>query len=166
MIKAPLPTNEKERLESLKNMGILDSQPEERFDKYTKEAAFRLHVPISTISIIDADREWYKSCFGIKDKEGRRDVSFCGHAMLNREIFIVENTLEDERFKDNPAVVGAPFIRFYAGISLHNSDGFPIGVFCVKDFAPRKLTDGDIATLVDLATKVERELNSRNRFFC
>ena len=120
-------------------------------------------MPISTISIIDSDREWYKSCHGIKAKEGRRDVSFCGHAMLQHEIFIVENTLNDERFKDNPMVMGPSHIRFYAGVSLHNAGGFPIGVLCVKDVVPRRFTVSDQAILIDLAGKVEKELvNSRN----
>jgi GAF domain-containing protein len=119
-------------------------------------------MPISTISILDSDREWFKSCYGTKTKEGGRDVSFCGHAVLSREIFIVENTLEDERFKDNPVVIGAPYIRFYAGVAIHNSEGYPVGVLCVKDFVPRKLTVADVATLIDLAAKAEEQLNLKS----
>lgn len=163
MLKAPLPKNEDSRLASLKRMGILDTKPEQRFDRYTKEAAERLHMPISTVSIIDAEREWYKSCYGMKETEGKRDASFCGHALVEREMFIVENTLKDKRFADNPSVVGHPFIRFYAGISLHNTEGFPIGVLCVKDIVPRKFTESDKAVLIDLAEKVEKELNSKKK---
>ena len=161
MLSAPIPTNENRRLQSLKSMGILDTAPEDRFDRYTREAAERLHVPISTISIIDSEREWYKSCHGLSEREGSREASFCGHTILNREIFVVENTLNDERFKDNPTVTGKPHIRFYAGISLHSGDGFPVGVLCVKDRVPRRLTAGDAAVLIDLASRVEKELNSR-----
>jgi len=139
-------------------MGILDTTPEPRFDRFTKQATELLHMPISTISIIDSDREWYKSCHGMKEREGKRDVSFCGHAMLQHEIFIVENTLNDERFKDNPMVTGPSHIRFYAGVSLHNAEGFPVGVLCVKDVVPRRFTMSDQTVLIDLAAKVEKEL--------
>ena len=163
MQKAPIPGNEKERLESLKKMGILDTKPEPRFDRITREAAGSLRVPISTISIIDSNREWYKSCHGLNQTEGSRDVSFCGHAMLAREIYIVEDTTKNEIFADNPMVVGPPFIRFYAGIALHNKNGFPIGVLCVKDFNPRKLTANDTNKLIELASEAEMELDGGMR---
>ena len=158
MLSAPIPKNEQERLKSLKKMGILDMAPEPRFDRFTKQATELLHMPISTISIIDSDREWYKSCHGMKEREGKRDVSFCGHAMLQHEIFIVENTLNDECLKDNLMVTGPPHIRFYAGVSLHNAEGFPVGVLCVKDVVPRRFTMSDQTVLIDLAAKVEKEL--------
>ena len=117
MTNAPIPKNEAERMLAVKALEILDTAPETRFDAITKEATVRLKVPISTVSIIDKDREWYKSCQGTDRTEGPRSISFCGHAMAATDIFIVEDTLLDQRFRDNPTVVGSPFIRFYAGIS-------------------------------------------------
>ncbi|MDX9893512.1 MAG: GAF domain-containing protein [Patescibacteria group bacterium] len=161
MKKAPIPQNETARLEALKQLGILDTPTEKRFDQITKEATAKLQVPVSTISIIDEDREWFKSCQGLDSKEGARDISFCGHAMLSREIFIIEDTLEDERFKDNPYVIGKNGIRFYAGIALHDqASGLPIGVLCVKDFKPKKMSLDEIEILMKLAAKAEDELNS------
>jgi GAF domain-containing protein len=112
------------------------------------------------VSILDSDREWFKSCVGLDKKEGDRSVSFCGHALLAENIFIVEDTLKDPRFADNPMVMGFPFIRFYAGIALFDyKTRQPIGVFCVKDTKPRKFTVAEIGILVDLADRAEKELN-------
>jgi hypothetical protein len=102
MQKAPIPADEKERLDAVHRAAILDTAPEERFDKLTKEAVEKLHVPISTVSILDSDREWFKSCVGTDQKEGDRSISFCGHALLAKDIFIVEDTFKDERFANNP----------------------------------------------------------------
>ncbi|KKT40476.1 MAG: Diguanylate cyclase with GAF sensor [Candidatus Giovannonibacteria bacterium GW2011_GWA2_44_13b] len=161
MKKAPIPADEEKRLEALKRLKILDTEPEQRFDELTALAIKRFRVPISTISIIDKEREWFKSCQGTLAKEGAREVSFCGHALLAREIFIVENTLKDERFKDNPMVVGPPYIRFYAGIALYErKSGQPVGVFCIKDTEPRTMSLDDIAFLMKLAEKAEAMLNN------
>ena len=160
MQTAPLPKNEAERLLAVKALQILDTAPEARFDAITKEATVRLHVPISTVTIMDKDREWYKSCQGIGMREGPRAISFCGHAMSVKDLFIVEDTLLDDRFKDNPTVIKAPFIRFYAGISLYNEkNGLPVGVFCVKDTQPRKLTMEEINIFLQLAAVAEDEIN-------
>ena len=157
-----IPQNEAERLEALWQMKILDTAPEVRFDRITKEAAEKLRVPISTISIIDKDREWYKSCIGLDIKEQPREISFCAHALLSREIFIIEDTKKDPRFVDNPQVVGYPYIRSYAGITLRDKKtGFPIGVLCVKDNKPRSFSSEDISSLIELGAKAEEELNRR-----
>ena len=139
MQSAPIPADEEKRLEAVHRMAILDTAPEERFDTLTKEAVAKLHVPISTITILDAKREWFKSCQGVDNKENNREISFCAHALLAKDVFIVEDTFEDPRFADNPMVVNAPYIRFYAGIALldHITEQ-PVGVFCVKDTKPRK----------------------------
>lgn len=161
MQNAPIPANEKERIEALHRLAILDTEPEERFDVLTREAVEKLKVPMSMVSILDSDREWFKSCVGFDKKEGDRSVSFCGHALLATNIFIVEDTLKDERFADNPLVTGYPYIRFYAGIALFDhKTGQPIGVFCVKDTKPRKLTTKEIGIIIELAEKAEKELNS------
>ncbi len=157
---APIPENEIERLEVVHKMAILDSKPEPRFDALTREAVEKLKVPMSMISILDKDREWFKSCIGLDQKEGDRSVSFCGHALLTKDIFIIEDTLKDERFADNPMVTGFPFIRFYAGIALlENKTSQAIGVFCVKDTKPRKLSMEETSILIDLAERAEKELN-------
>lgn len=160
MQTAPIPGNEKERLEAVHQLAILDTKPEERFDLLTREAVNKLKVPISTVSILDEKREWFKSCVGLDKQEGERAVSFCGHALLATNIFIVEDTLKDPRFADNPMVVGSPFIRFYAGMALFDHKSrHPIGVFCVKDTQPRKLSPEEISILIDIAERAEKELN-------
>ena len=160
MKKAPIPENEADRLMAVKALNILDTKPEPRLDAITKEATVRLHVPISTISIIDKDREWYKSCQGLTITEGPRDTSFCGHAMSVNNIFVIEDTHLDKRFKDNPAVINAPFIRFYAGMSLyHQKNEMPVGVFCIKDTKPRKLTAEEIKIFLELAAVAEDLIN-------
>ena len=161
MIQAPIPQDELERIAVVHRMAILDTEPEERFDSITREAIKLLNVPISTITILDSDREWFKSCQGLSDKEGDRAISFCGHALLAKDMFIVEDTLKDARFRDNPMVVNAPYIRFYAGIALLDwKTGQPVGVFCVKDTKPRNLSIGEIGTLSELAERAESEINA------
>mgnify|MGYP001575743031 CR=1 FL=1 len=162
MQTAPIPENESERLAAVHRLAILDTAPEKRFDKLTKEAAESLNMPISTISIIDENREWYKSCYGLDQKQGDRSISFCGHALLSSDIFIVEDTRNDPKFADNPAVVGPPYIRFYAGVALRDQKtNRPIGVFCVKDFKPRKLSIKEIGLIIEIANRAERELNTK-----
>jgi len=160
MQTAPIPQDEKQRLEAVHRIAILDTEPEERFDVLTKEAVEKLKVPISIVSILDSNREWFKSCVGLDQKEGDRSVSFCGHALFAKDIFIIEDTLKDPRFADNPMVTSSPFIRFYAGIALLDyKTNQPIGVFCVKDTKPRAFNMNEINTLINLADRAERELN-------
>lgn len=160
MIPAPIPENEKERLAAVHRMAILDTEPEERFDVLTREAVIKLKVPISAVTIIDETREWFKSCQGVDARQGNRSVSFCGHAMLSSVLFIIEDTLKDQRFADNPMVINPPYIRFYAGVRLlDQKSGMPIGVFCIKDIKPRKLSLEEVDIFMDIAGKVERELN-------
>lgn len=162
MQTAPIPEDEKERLEAVHRMAILDTKPEERFDRLTREATEKLKVPISTIAILDSNREWFKSCTGLDQKESDRAISFCGHALLTKELFIVEDTLEDNRFKDNPMVTGFPFIRFYAGQALLDyNTGKSIGVFCIKDTKPRKLSVDEVGLILDFANMAEIELNRK-----
>jgi len=161
MQKAPIPEFEEDRLRAVQSLNILGSAPDPRFDHLTKTATERFSVPISTISIIDKDREWYKSCQGINTKSGARDISFCGHALLQEDMLILEDTLDDPRFADNPMVVGPPYIRFYAGKSLYErQSNLPVGVLCIKDTKPRKMSPQDIADFLDLASKAEDELNA------
>ena len=157
---APIPENEKERMEAVHRMAILDTKPEERFDRLTKEAVEKLKVPISTLTILDSKREWFKSCQGLDQKEGERAISFCGHALFAEDIFIVEDTLKDPHFADNPMVISFPFIRFYAGVAIFDyKTGQPVGVFCVKDTKPRLFSAEEITILIDIANRAEKELN-------
>lgn len=159
MLSAPIPPNEDERLKGVIELGILDTKSEERFDTITKEAVAAFNVPISTITVIDASREWYKSCQGLNVGEAPREISFCAHAMLSKNLFIVEDTLKDERFRDNPMVTGEPHIRFYAGAALHNKYGVAIGAFCIKDIKPRVMGTEEVALMMSFAARAEAELN-------
>ncbi len=156
--------DEAERLEAVHRLGILDTPSDPQFDAVTKEALQLLHVPISTITIIDKNREWFKSCQGMSIKEGPREIAFCGYAMLADDIFIVEDTHLDNRFKNNPYVINEPFIRFYAGMALYDSvSKMPVGVFCVKDIKPRKFSMKEISIFMDLAEKAEKLINSYHK---
>lgn len=163
MIQAPVPDTEKERLDALYKMGILDTPAEERFDNLTKKATKRFGAMVSTISLIDKDREWFKSCYGTYvGAQGPRDISFCGHALLSKEVFIVEDTKKDPRFTDNPYVNGPPFVRFYAGVALYeHATHQPVGAFCIKGKEPKQFNEKDIADLLDFAKIAENELNSK-----
>jgi GAF domain-containing protein len=160
MLEAPIPDNEEERLNSVKELNILDTPSEERFDRIARIAQKLFDVPISTITIIDSGREWFKSCHGLNTKEGERAISFCGHALLEKDLFIIPDTTKDSRFADNPMVIGEPYIKFYAGKAIMGPSGLSAGVFCIKDRKPRTLDDKDLQFLKDLAAIVENELNS------
>jgi len=160
MEKAPIPKFEEKRICALEGLKLLDTATEERFDRITQKAVERFSVPISTITLVDKNREWFKSVQGLKAREGPRDISFCGHALMSEIILIIKDTLEDPRFADNPMVTGYPYIRFYAGIRmLHKKTGLPVGVFCIKDIKPRKLTLEEIDTFMEIANRAEIELN-------
>ena len=162
MQKAPIPENDKERICALNGLELLDTASEERFDCLTKEAVKRFSVPISTITLVDKDREWFKSAQGLSTREGPRDISFCGHALMSQVVLIIEDTLADPRFADNPMVKGEPFIRFYAGKSLYDRDSnLPIGVFCIKDNKPRQMSVDDMNDFLDLAQRAEDEINKK-----
>lgn len=162
MKPAPIPQNEKERLQKVMELGLLDSKQEERFDMITSEATKAFNVPISTITIIGKDREWYKSCQGLDVKQMPRSVSFCAYAMMSHDLFFVEDTLEDELFKDNPMVVGKPYIRFYAGVTLYSPEGINIGVFCIKDTKPKKMGTAEVDLMFEFAKRAELELNKKS----
>lgn len=161
MKNAPVLENEKERLEATRRLSILDTLAEQRFDEITRQAAQKIGVPISAISIIDENREWYKSCYGIDAKQGDRKISFCGHTIAEPEdVLVIEDTLEDERFSDNPYVLGEPFIRFYAGVRIFDrKTKMPVGVFCVKDKQPRKLSIEELGIILEYAARAEEEIN-------
>ena len=162
MKEAPIPKNELKRIASLYALDLLDTPPEERFDRLTKTAIQIFHVPISTLTLIDANREWFKSCQGLSKTEGDRAISFCGHALVENKILVVQDTTKDERFADNPTVIGKPYIKFYAGVPIMSADGQRIGAFCIKDIKPREFSKDDIEILEGLAKWAELEINLRN----
>lgn len=162
-MQAPIiPDYEPERLISLYNLGLLDSQPEERFDRITRLAKSYFDFPIVLISLVDKDRQWFKSTVGIEAKELPRDTSFCGHAILQEAVFRIPDARLDPRFADNPFVVGAPHIRAYYGIPLRAPDGFRVGTLCLVDHKPRHLSDEQIDALRDMAKMVEDKLALNN----
>ena len=155
-----LPDNEQTRLKTLKSLDVLDTQPEERFDRLTRMCKRLFGVPIALVSLVDENRQWFKSCVGLSVSETPRDISFCGHAILGSEIFVIPDAAKDERFADNPLVVDEPHIRFYAGCPLESRNGCKLGTLCIIDREPRELTQEDFDTLKDLAAMVERELEA------
>lgn len=152
------PRNEGERLEALRRLDILDTPPEERFDRITRTASRALGVPMALVSLIDDDRQWFKSRRGLDATETPRDISFCGHAILGDEILVTPDAQTDPRFSDNPLVTGAPHIRFYAGCPVRDPDGMSLGTLCVLDTESRLFDDEQLAMLRDLAAMVEHEL--------
>jgi diguanylate cyclase (GGDEF)-like protein len=158
MKEPSLPIDETQRLLSLHSLRLLDTPDEERFDRITRMARRMFGVDICLVSLVDANRQWFKSKTGLDACETGRDISFCGHAILSDDIFIVEDTLEDERFADNPLVTGAPHIRFYAGFPIKSPDGRRIGTLCLIHPEPHKLTADEELTLKDLGRMVEDEI--------
>ena len=160
MLKAPLPDNEKERMEAVNRLGLLDDKSDSRFDLLTKRAVKELHVPISTLTILDPQKEHYKSSQGLNEKDGQRAISFCGHALLMKDLFIIPDTAKDVRFANNPMVIGKPFIKSYMGMALYdNKTGLPVAVFCVKDIKPRDFSMAEIDAFSSIVTQAEEEIN-------
>ncbi len=159
----PVPANEAERLAALRSYDVLDSDPEPQFDALVKLAAHIAGVPIALITLIDADRQWFKARYGMAGAQSPRSVSFCGHAVGAGVPLVVDDALEDERFSDNPAVVGKPHVRFYAGMPLRTEEGFVLGTLCAIDTQPRHMTDEQLAMLDLLAHQAVALLEARRR---
>jgi len=154
MISAPIPVNERERLLKLKEYNILDTPAEESFDEIVKLASIICKAPISTITLLDEKRQWFKAKMGLENTETSREIAFCAHVIHGEDLMVVNDALEDDRFCDNPLVTSAPDIRFYAGMPLITPDGNKLGTICVIDNVPRTLTDEQKFALQILAKNV------------
>jgi GAF domain-containing protein len=163
VIPPALPDNEPARLAALHRLHLLDTAPEERFDRITRLAQRVFGVSIALVTLIDDDRQWFKSMQGLDMCETSRQDSFCGHAILEDDTFVVEQALMDKRFFDNPNVNGPPHVRFYAGQPVKSPDGYNIGTLCLIDQTSREFLEEDRLTLRDMAHWVEYEI-ARDRY--
>lgn len=160
MAAPDIPLDEKQRLETLRALKILDTAPEERFDRLTRMARKMFGVDISVVSLVDENRQWFKSRAEDSNlpDETSRDVSFCGHAILGVQVFVIEDALKDSRFADNPLVTGDPNIRFYAGYPLKVGNGSALGTLCIFDRKPRRFEADELQLLKDLGAMAEQEI--------
>ena len=162
-MQALTPANEPERLAALRRYDILDTPQEQAFDDITRLVATICHTPIAVINLIDRERQWFKSEIGLGVRETPLDISICAHALLQPGIFIVPDTMRDERFANNPLVTGEPKLRFYAGALLETPEGYPVGTLCVLDYKPRELTEDQKEALLILARQVMAQMELRVR---
>ena len=163
-VAAAIPANESERLAALRRYGLLDTPAEAAFEDLTQLAGFICGTPISVISLIDADRQWFKSRIGLEVQETHRDLAFCAHAILQDGVFVVPDASKDRRFVTNPLVTGDPNIKFYAGSPIVTSDGMPLGTICVIDRVPRELTEGQRSALEALSRQAMAQIELRKRY--
>jgi GAF domain-containing protein len=153
--------NEAARVSALQKYAILDSEPEQAFDDLTLLASYVCKTSMALISLIDEDRQWFKSKVGISAAETSRDIAFCSTAIQQPDVFVVPDALQDERFRTNPLVVSEPNIRFYAGVPLINEDGYALGTLCVIDRTPRNLAPEQEAALKALSRLVLMQMEFR-----
>ncbi|MBL4608430.1 MAG: PAS domain S-box protein, partial [Pseudomonadales bacterium] len=158
----PIPDNDDDRVKALHACFLLDTDKEEGFDRVTRLAQRYFNTKMALVSFVDVDRQWFKSNQGLDAEETSRGVSFCGHAINNEEVFVVEDATKDKRLFDNPLVMDAPNIRFYAGAPLHSNDGYRIGTLCIIDDQARVFTENDASALRDMANTVESEILLRS----
>jgi excisionase family DNA binding protein len=159
----PVPGNERARLAALAASGLVDSASEPRFDRLARLASMVTGSPIALISLLTSTRQWFKARVGLQVAETPRDWAFCSHAILQNELFVVEDALSDERFRDNPLVLQDPHIRFYAGVPLRDKSGQPLGTLCVIDREPRRLRAAEVQGLLDLADIASNEIQAGGR---
>lgn len=156
---APIPADDAARVEALRALSMLDSPPEARFDRITKLAQRLFDVPIVLVSLVEQDRQWFKSNVGLDGvTETSRDVSFCAHAIMGEQVFVIPDATQDDRFAENPLVTGDPFIRFYAGAPVATPQGEKLGTLCLIDRTPRTFSEEDERALRVLADVVQQEL--------
>ena len=163
MTDPPLPKNEQERLTALRSLNILDTPSEAAYDDLTRLAAFVCDAPMASISLVDEDRQWFKSRVGLDALETPRSVSFCAHAINQTDLFVVQDATKDQRFQGNPLVVEDPGIRFYAGMPITSPDGLNVGTLCVLDRRPRELSEEKKVALRVLARQVASHFQIRQQ---
>jgi two-component system, NtrC family, sensor kinase len=161
LMAAPITSREAARVAALDRYAILDSEPEESFDDLVTLAAHICKVPIAMLSLVDDHRQWFKSKLGVQVTETPREISICAHAIQQGDLFIVPDTLQDSRFRNNPLVVGEPHVRFYAGQPLVNEDDFALGTLCVVDREPRELDADQKDALSALGRLALRQMELR-----
>lgn len=165
-MKAPIPRNEAQRLEALREYHILDTAAEQAYDDITALAAYLCDVPIAMISLVDESRQWFKSKLGLNQQETPRDVAFCAHAILQTEPLIVKDALKDTRFADSALVTREPHIRFYAGFPLATPEGLALGTLCAIDRRPRQLSASQKTAMQALSRQVMALLELRRVSAC
>lgn len=159
----PVLATERARLAALASSGLVDSADEARFDRVVRLASMVTGSPIALISLLTSTRQWFKARVGMPARETSRDWAFCSHAIMQNELFVVEDALEDERFRSNPLVQQDPNIRFYAGVPLRDKSGQPLGTLCVIDREPRRLRAAEVQSLLDLAEIAATEIQTPSR---
>jgi two-component system, NtrC family, sensor kinase len=157
----PMPLPDRDRVAALQRYAILDTEPEQAFDDLTLLASFVCKTPIALISLVDEDRQWFKSKIGMDACQTSRDIAFCSVAIQQTDVMVVPDTLQDERFRDNPLVVSGPRIRFYAGAPLINEEGYALGTLCVVDRTPREFGADQKEALQALGRLVLAQLEFR-----
>ena len=162
MQAAPIPDDEDDRLRALRALLILDTPPEDRFDRIVAFAAQEFDMPMAFVTLVDAERQWFKARVGSDTQETARDVSFCAHAILQDEPLVIDDAQQDARFRDNPLVTGAPHIRFYAGAQLALPSGQSVGTLCIIDRQPRTLDRVELAILKSLRDLAVEELTRQS----
>ena len=163
MMKPPIPDNEDLRLKALHDREILDTKEERVFDGLTSLAAYICKTPIALISLIDSDRQWFKSRLNVAESETPRDLSFCAHAICHDGTFTVPDATKDERFHDNPFVTADKRLRFCAGSPLTTPEGYKLGTLCVVDQVPRELSEGQLGALRELSSQVASQIELRSQ---
>ena len=163
MQKPKLPACETERLQALLSLNILDTKPEDTYNSITELVKIFFDVPIVAVSLVDSERQWFKSIQGLDVCETSREVSFCGHAILSNSILVVEDASKDERFHDNPLVTGEPYIRFYAGFPIKSASGYRVGTLCIIDTKPRKIPYKKLKYLQKYASLIEKEFLEKRK---
>jgi GAF domain-containing protein len=162
MPAADLPPDEEARLEALRDLDLLDTEPEAEFDELVRRAAEATGAPVAVITLVDEARQWFKARVNLEMESSDRDLSFCAHAILTPgDLTVVPDTLDDERFSDNLLVTEEPNIRFYAGAPIFTPDGHAAGTLCVIDTAPRGLSEEQAQALRALAAEVSRQIERR-----
>jgi GAF domain-containing protein len=164
MDQAPIIPTEELRLAALRELKLLDTAPSQSFDRLTKEVARILNVPIALISLVDADRQWFYSRFGLEATQTPRSVAFCAHAVAADAPLVVPDALLDPRFADNPLVTGQPHVRAYLGVPLHSPNGQPIGTLCAIDSQPRDFSALDLQVMQRLTSFVEILLRRKSGY--